>query len=78
MGFKYIGLVVISRARLIFISLFLTVVLIATVQLRTASSRVFFEFRSSFVLQNRLKQQLWQKQLRLQSLVNPGAISELP
>ena len=66
----------ISRSRLIFIVFYLTAVLIATVHLRIASSRVFYKFRAAFVVQNRLKQQLWQKQLQLENLINPGAVSE--
>ena len=65
-----------SRARLIFIIFYLTAVLISIIHLRTASSRMFFKSRASLVTQNRLKQQLWQKQLQFESLINPGAISE--
>jgi hypothetical protein len=65
-----------SRSRLIFIIFCLTAVLIATVQLRTVSSRTFNRFRVAFVKQNRLKQQLWQKQLQFESLVNPDAVSQ--
>jgi len=65
-----------SRARLIFIIFYLTAILLATVGLRSASSRFFYRFRGALIMQNRLKQQLWQKQLQLESLINPGAISE--
>lgn len=54
----------------------MTAMLIATVLLRTTSSRNFFKFRKAYVKQNRLKQQLWQKQLVMETLTNPGAISE--
>jgi hypothetical protein len=65
-----------SRSRLIFIIFYLTAILLATVGLRSASSRVFYKFRGALIIQNRLKQQLWQKQLQLESLINPGAISQ--
>jgi len=65
-----------SRARFIFIVFYLTAVFIATVALRNASSRVFYRFRTTVITQNRLKQQLWQKQLELESLINPEAVSE--
>ena len=65
-----------SRSRIIFIIFLMTAMLIATVLLRTTSSRNFFKFRKAYVKQNRLKQQLWQKQLVMETLTNPGAISE--
>ena len=65
-----------SRSRLIVIVFYLTAVLIATVGLRTASSRTFYKFRAAYVLQSRLKQQLWQKQLQLESLINPSSIEK--
>lgn len=63
-----------SRARLIFIVFYLTAVLIATISLRTASNRMYYKFRKVYVTQNRLKQQLWEKQLHLEKLINPAAL----
>lgn len=54
----------------------MTAVLIFTVYFRTASSKVFYRFRRAVVVQERLKQRLWQKQLEVEGLINPGAISE--
>jgi hypothetical protein len=65
-----------SRSRLVFIVFYLTAILIATVHLRTVSSRIFYRFRAAVVARDRIKQQLWQKQLQLESLINPSAISE--
>jgi hypothetical protein len=65
-----------SRSRLVFIVFYMTAVLIATVQLRTLSSRIFYRYRVSVVARNRIKQQLWRKQIRLESIINPAAISE--
>jgi len=65
----------ISRAHLVFIVFYITAILIAAVGLRTSSSRYFNRFRAAYVAQNRLKQQLWQKQLQLENLTNPDAIS---
>ena len=63
-----------SRARLIFVIFFLTAVLIATIEVRTASRRTFYKYRAAVVEQKKLKQQLWQKQIRLESLISPEAI----
>ncbi len=65
-----------SRPRLIFIVFFLTAVLIATVHLRTSSSRIFYRGRRAFVVQGNLKLKLGEKQLRLEQLITPGSISE--
>ena len=64
-----------SRSRLIFIVFYLTAVFILTVLLRTNSSRIFYNFRMSYVHQNRLKQQLWHKQLTMVSMMTPEEIS---
>jgi hypothetical protein len=65
-----------SRARLIFIVFYLTALLIAAAGVRIASSRTFNKFSAALIIQNRLKQQLWQKQLELKGLISPGAVSE--
>ncbi len=64
-----------SRSRLIFIVFYMTAVLISAVLLRNNSSRIFYKFRESYVAQNRLRQQLWHKQLTMASLTTPGEIS---
>jgi maltodextrin utilization protein YvdJ len=65
-----------SRARLIFIVFYLTALLIAAAGVRIASSRTFNKFSTALIIQNRLRQQLWQKQLELEGLTGPGAVSE--
>ncbi|RKY11898.1 MAG: hypothetical protein DRP65_02905 [Planctomycetota bacterium] len=65
-----------SRARLIFIVFYLTTLLIAAAGLRISASRLFYKFNKAVVTQNRLRQTLWQKQLELQNLTNPHAVSE--
>jgi hypothetical protein len=65
-----------SRSRLIFIVFYMTAVLITAVLLRTNSSRIFYKFRLAHVAQNRLNQQLCQKQLIMATLTTPGEISE--
>ena len=65
-----------SRARLIFIVFYLTALLTAAAAFRGASSRIFNKCSTAVITQNRLRQQLWQKQLELQELINPNAVSE--
>ena len=65
-----------SRSRLVFIVFFLTAVLIATVHLRNISSRIFYQFRGSVVARDDIQQQLWNKQIRLEGVINPSAVSE--
>ena len=43
-----------SRSRLVFIVFYMTAVLIATVQLRTLSSRIIYRYRVSVVARNRI------------------------
>ena len=64
-----------SRPRLIFIIFFLTAVLISTVHLRTASSRIFYRSRRALVVQGNLKLKLGEKQLKLEQLITPSSIS---
>lgn len=66
------------RLRFIFIVFFFTALLVATVHLRTTSSRIFYRSRAGVVRQNRLKQQLWQKELMMASLTNPAALPDEP
>ena len=64
-----------SRSRLIFIVFYLTSVLILTVLLRTNSSRIFKNFRTSFVAQELLNQQLRQQQITMAFLTTPSEVS---
>ncbi|MFC1737526.1 hypothetical protein ACFL1G_00560 [Planctomycetota bacterium] len=65
-----------SRFCFVFIVFYFTAVLILTVYLRNAESRIFYELCAVNRQQNHLKQQLWQKQLRVESLISPTAVSE--
>ena len=65
-----------SRFCFVFIVFYLTAVLILTVYLRSANNRIFHKLYTISTRQNRLKQQLGNKQLRLENLINPAAISE--
>jgi hypothetical protein len=53
-----------------------TAVLIGTVHLRSAEDRIFYKLCKYDTEQNRLKQQLWQKQLQVENFINPAAISQ--
>ncbi len=65
-----------TRPRLIFAIFFMTSVLVLTIHLRTTSSRVFNRYRSAVVIQEQLKNQLRQKQLRIESLMSPQNLME--
>ena len=60
----------------VFVVFYLTAVLIFAVALRSANNRTFYRLCAVNAEQNRLKQRLWQKQLQLESLINPAAVSE--
>ena len=53
----------------------LTAALIITVHLRIAQSRSFYDFRVAFARQARLKQTLWHKQIKLERMTSPSALS---
>jgi len=64
------------RFYLVFVVFYFTVVLVFAVYLRGLERRNFYRICTVRIQQNRLKRELWQKQLRLESLINPAAISE--
>lgn len=64
-----------SRGRFVYIVFFLTAALVFTVHLRTSSVRLFNQYRSAMVEKNIITQQLWQKQLRFESLINPAGLT---
>ena len=68
----------IMRLRFCFIIVvfYLTVILILTVYLRSADNRIFYKLCTINARQGQLKQQLWQKQLQLESSINPATVSE--
>jgi len=60
----------------VFAVFYFTAVLIFTIYLRNADNQIFYKLCTINAQQSRLKQQLWQKQLRLESLINPAALSQ--
>lgn len=64
-----------SRFCFVYVIFCFTAVLILTIYLRSADNRIFYKLCAFTAEQNRLKQQLWQKQLRLENLINPAAVS---
>ena len=60
----------------VFVVFYFTAILLFTVYLRSADNRIFYKLCTIGVEQNRLKQELWQKQLQLEILINPAAVSE--
>lgn len=63
-----------SRARLRFIIFFLTAALILTIHLRISASRLFHQARLAQVQQDQQIQQLWQKQIELEGLIQPQQV----
>ena len=63
-----------SRSRVLVVIFTVTASMIFTIHLRTSSARMFNRYRSAMVEQKDLKQQLWQKQLQFESLVNPAGL----
>jgi hypothetical protein len=67
---------VMSQFRFVFAVLCITAILIFTVYLRDANNRIFYELCRYRADVNQLKQELGAKQLQLESLINPAAISQ--
>jgi len=64
------------KLRFCFVVFCFTALAILTVHLRNVHNRIFYELCESSAEQSRLRQQIWQKQLQLESLTNPAAVSE--
>jgi cytochrome c-type biogenesis protein CcmE len=64
-----------SRFCFVLVVFFFAATLIVAVYLRGANRRAFYQMRSYRIEQGRLQQELWQKQLRVECLVNPASIS---
>jgi hypothetical protein len=60
----------------IFAVFYFAAILIFTVYLRSANNQMFYKLCRYRSEQNQLKQMLWQKQLRLEGLINPAAVSQ--
>lgn len=65
-----------SRFCFLLVVFYFTAILIFTVYLRSANNRSFYKLCSLNAKQNRLKQELGNKQLRLENLINPASVSE--
>ncbi|MHC4172196.1 MAG: hypothetical protein ACYTBX_09835 [Planctomycetota bacterium] len=64
------------RFRFVFVVFYFTAILILAVYLRSANNRIFYELCTYRGEQGRLKQKLGTKQLLLEGLINPAAISQ--
>jgi len=64
------------RFRFYFVVFCFTAFLIITIYLRTSNNYIFYRLYTLNAQQGRLKQQLGGKQLRLEALINPAAITE--
>ncbi len=64
------------RFRFVFVVFYFTAVLIFAVYLRSANNRIFNKLCAIDNEQERLEQQLRQKQLQLENLINPAAVSQ--
>jgi hypothetical protein len=64
-----------SRFSFVLVVSFFAATLIVAVYLRGADRRAFYKIRTYKIEQGRLQQELWQKQLRVESLINPASIS---
>jgi len=63
-----------SRVCFAFVIFFFAAILILAVYLRSANHRVFYTLRRQTIEQHQLKQELWQKQLRVEALTSPAAV----
>jgi len=66
-----------SRFCFVLVIFFFAATLIVAVYLRGADKRTFYEIRMCRIEQGRLQQELWQKQLRVESLINPASIARV-
>lgn len=64
-----------SRFYFVLVIFFFAATLIVAVYMRGANHRVFYRLSTHRMEQGRLQQELWQKQLRVESLINPASIS---
>lgn len=62
--------------RFVFVVFCFTGLSLFTVHLRSAENRAFNRLCVMNSEQSRLKQELWQKQLQLESLISPAAVSQ--
>jgi hypothetical protein len=65
-----------SQFRIFFIVFYIVAILIFSIYLHIVNDRIFYKLYTENLEQSRLKQQLWQKQLQLESLINPASVSQ--
>jgi len=65
-----------SRFRFVFVVFYFTGILVLAVYLRSLNNRIFYELSLETDEQERLNEELGDKQLRLERLINPNAVSE--
>jgi len=65
-----------SGLRFVFAVFCFAGILILAVYLRSAKNRIFYQVCLEEAEQNRLNEDLGQKQLRLESLINPPGVSQ--
>lgn len=62
--------------RFIYVVLFFTAVLILAVYVRNVNNRMFYQLYTLEIEQSWLVQELTEKQLEVESMINPAAVSE--
>jgi hypothetical protein len=62
--------------RFLFVVFYFTAVLIFVVYLRSANNRIFYQLYKHEAEQGWLLQELTHKQLQVETLINPAAVSE--
>ncbi|MHC4693761.1 MAG: hypothetical protein ACYS67_13545 [Planctomycetota bacterium] len=62
--------------RFVFVVFYFTAVLILAVYLRSANNRIFYQLITKQAEQSWLIQELTNKQLQVETLINPAAVSE--
>jgi len=65
-----------SQFRFVLVVFYFTAVLIFAVYLRGANNRVFYKLSQYNARQRQLKQELGARQLLLESLINPAALTK--
>ena len=64
-----------SRICFVLVVFFFAATLIVAVYLRGADKRAFYQICTYRIERGSLQQKLWQKQLRVESLINPASLS---
>jgi hypothetical protein len=66
-----------SQFRFVFVVLCFTALLTLTVYLRSEENRILYRVCAINVEQSRQRQLLWQRQIMLENLTNPAAVSKV-